>query len=102
MGVKTFLLISELEKKQWPGPVCSTKYKAICIACELSVKIVDTFGVVLYRNQWPVNFILHFAKLTIGSSIEYKNTLFINCFLKCLICKIILICFNCFIVYNSC
>ena len=26
------------------------------IACELSVQRVVTFDVVLYRNQWPVNF----------------------------------------------
>ena len=25
-------------------------------ACELWVERVGTFGVVLYRNQWPVNF----------------------------------------------
>ena len=31
-------------------------------ACELCVKRVGIFGVVLYRNQWPVNFILHLAK----------------------------------------
>ena len=37
-------------------------------AYELWVKRVGTFGVVLYRNQWPVNFILHFAELHIGSS----------------------------------
>ena len=69
MGVKTFLLISELEKSNGQVQFAAQNIKAICIACELSVKIVDTFGVVLYRNQWPVNFILHFAKLTIGSSI---------------------------------
>ena len=40
-------------------------------ACELLVKRVCTF----YRNQWPVNFILHFAKLHIGSSIRYENSL---------------------------
>ena len=31
---------------------------------------------VLYRNQWPVIFFLHFAKLHIGSSIRIENTLF--------------------------
>ena len=31
----------------------------------LWVKRVGTFGVVLYRNQWPVNFIFHFAELHI-------------------------------------
>ena len=54
---------------------------------------------VQYRNQWPVNFILHFAELHIGSSISYENTLFRNCFLKCYIVKIILISFNCFSEY---
>ena len=37
---------------------------------------------VLYCNQWPVNFILHFAELHIGSSIRYEKTLFGNYFLK--------------------
>ena len=40
-------------------------------ACELWVKRVCTF----YRNQWPINFILHFAKLHIDSSIRYQNSL---------------------------
>ena len=31
---------------------------------------------VLYRNQWSVNFSLHLSELHIGSSIKYKNTLF--------------------------
>ena len=31
-------------------------------ACELWVERVDTFGVVLYRNQRPVNFNLHFGE----------------------------------------
>ena len=30
-------------------------------ACELWVERVGTFGVVLYRTQWPVNFNLHFC-----------------------------------------
>ena len=55
--------------------VAKNKY-AKFFACELWVKRVGTFGVVLYRNQCPVNFILYFAKLYIGSSIKYKNTLF--------------------------
>ena len=42
--------------------------KANCIACELLVKRVVTFGVVLYRNHW----LLNFAELQIGSSIKYK------------------------------
>ena len=54
---------------------------------------------VLYRNQWPVNFILHFSELHIGSSIRYENPLFGNYFLKCYIVKRILISFNCFSEY---
>ena len=65
------------------------------LACELWVKRVGIFGVVLYRNQWPVNFILHFADLHIG----YENTLFGNYFIKCYKAKIILISFNCFSEY---
>ena len=72
MGVNTSLW-SELEHKQWPGKV-STKIKnTIFFACKLWVKRVCTFGVVLYRNQWPVNFILHFAKLHIGSSYQIRK-----------------------------
>ena len=69
-------------------------------ACELLVNRVDTFEVVLYRNQWPVNFILHSAELHIGSSIRYENTLYGNYFLNCYIVKIILISFNCFSEYS--
>ena len=65
MGLKIFLW-SELEKKQWPGQI---KYKSLFFACELSAKRFVTFGVVLYRNVWPINFILHFAELQIGSPI---------------------------------
>ena len=53
-------------------------------ACELWVKRDGTFGVVLYRDQWPVNFILHFAELHIGSSIRYENTLFKKYFFQML------------------
>ena len=42
------------------------------IACDYSVKRVVTFGVVLYRNQWPVNCIFHFSELHIGSSIRFS------------------------------
>ena len=56
---------------------------------------------VLNRNQWPVNVILHFAELHIGSSIRYENILFGNYFLKYYIVKIILISFNCFSEYIS-
>ena len=46
--------------------------KAKLIACDFLVKRVVIFGVVLYRNQCPVNCILRFAELHIGSSIRYK------------------------------
>ena len=50
MGVKTFLWL-DLENKQRPGKFCSRKYKANFTACDLSVKGVVTFGVILYSNQ---------------------------------------------------
>ena len=68
-------------------------------ACELTVKRVVTFGVVLYLNQRPVNVIFHFSELHIGISIRYKHTLHGNYFLKCNIIKRILISFNCFSEY---
>ena len=37
--------------------VAAKNINAKSFACELWVKRVGTFGVVLYRNQWPVNFI---------------------------------------------
>ena len=52
------------------------------IAFELWVERVGTLGVVLYRYQLSLNFILHFAKLHIGCFIRYKNTLIGNCLLK--------------------
>ena len=54
MDVKTCLW-SELENKQWPGEVCSKKYKnkVYCLWT------VGTEGVVLYRNQWTVHFIMN-------------------------------------------
>ena len=58
-------------------------------ACELWIKGVGTFGVILYRSHWPINLILHFAKLHIGSSIRYKNILFQKYFIKDYIVKII-------------
>ena len=101
MGVNTCLW-SELEHKQWPGKVAAKHINAKFFACELWVKRVSTLGVVLYRNQWPVNFILHFTVLHIGSSIRYKNTLFWNYFLNCYIVKRILISFQLFFwVYDS-
>ena len=54
-------------------------------ACELWVKRVGTFGVVLYRNQRLINFNLQFAELPVGSSIRYKNNSFGNYFPKCYI-----------------
>ena len=44
-------LWSELEHKQCPGKGCSKNVNAKYFACELWVKVVDTSGVVLYRNQ---------------------------------------------------
>ena len=55
--------------------VVAENKNAKMFACELWVKRDGTLGVVLYRNHWPVNFILHFAKLHIVSSIRYENTL---------------------------
>ena len=47
MVVNTFLL-SELRYKQSSGQVCNKNIKAKFIACELSIKSVVTFGMVLY------------------------------------------------------
>ena len=75
--------------------VAAKHMNAIFFACELWVKRVGTFGVVLYRYQRPVNFTFHFVILRIGSSIRYKficlKIIFSN-----VIVKIILISFNCF------
>ena len=54
-GVNTRLW-SELEHKEWHGKCCSKNIKAIVFACELWVKRIGTFGVVLRRNQWPIFF----------------------------------------------
>ena len=77
MSVNTCLW-SELEHKLWPGQGCSKKFKRLIIACELWVERVSAFGVVLYRNQWPVNFNLHFGELHSDNSLKYKLTLFEN------------------------
>ena len=50
MGVKTCLW-SVLEHKQRPDKGCSKNKNAKFFACELWVKRVSTFGVVMYRNQ---------------------------------------------------
>ena len=71
MGVN-FCLWSELEHKQCPGKSAAKNISAKFFVCELWVKRVGTFGVVLYRKQS----FLHFAELHIGSSIRYENTLF--------------------------
>ena len=63
--------------------VATENKNAIFFPCELWVKRVCTFGVVLYRNQWPVHFLLYFADVHIGRSIKYENTLFKYYFLKC-------------------
>ena len=49
--------------------------KANFIVCKLSIKRVATFGMELYRNQWPVNFILQFTELQIGSNLSYIKIL---------------------------
>ena len=54
---------------------------------------------VLYHNQGPVNLILLFAELRIGSYIRYENALCGNYFLNCYIVKRILISFNYFSEY---
>ena len=82
MGVNTCLL-SELEHNL--VKVAAKIWSAKFIACELWVERVGTFGVVLYRNQWPVKFILHFGELQSDSSIRYKLTLFENNIPKCYI-----------------
>ena len=91
MVVNTCLL-SELEHKK--VKVSAKNVNVKIFACELWVKRVGTFGVVLYHKQWPVNFILYF--LHIGSSIRYENNLFGNYFLNFYIVKRFLISFNCF------
>ena len=52
-------------------------------ACGLWVEGVGTFGVVLCRNQWPVNFNLHFGELHSNNYINDKNNLFENYIPKC-------------------
>ena len=58
------------------------------------------FGVVLYRNQCPVNFNLHFGELHSDNSINDKYNLFENYIPKCYKVKRILISFNCFPEYT--
>ena len=87
IGVKTCLWSWSISDDQ--VKVVAKNKNAKLFACELWVKMVGTFGVVLYHNQWPVNFILHFAKIHIGSSIRYENTLLKNYFIKDYIVKII-------------
>ena len=79
--------------------MAATILSAKFIACELRVERVGTFGGVLYRNQWPINFILHFREFHNDSSIRYKITLFENYIHKCYIVKRIIISFNCFSEY---
>ena len=71
--------------------VAAKNINANFFACELWVKRVGTLGVVLYRNQLPVNFILHSVELHIVSSIRYQNAIYGKYFLNCSIDKIILI-----------
>ena len=67
--------------------------------CELWVERVGTFGEVLYRNQWPVNFNLHFGELHSDNSINDKKKIVWNYIPKCYKVKRILISFNCFSEY---
>ena len=53
-------LKSELEYKHWPGHVCSKNVKGNFIACELLVKGVDTFGVVLFCKPTTRKFYFSF------------------------------------------
>ena len=80
--------------------VAAKNINAKIFACKLWVKRVGTFGVVLYRNKWPLKFFLHVTELHIGSSIRCENTLFGYHSLKCYIVKLILISFNCFSEYR--
>ena len=80
--------------------VAAKNVNAKFFACELWIQRVGTFGVVLYRNQRPQNFILLSYVLHIGSSIRYENVLNGNYFLICYIVKRILISFNCFSEYK--
>ena len=68
-------------------------------ACELWVERVGTFGVVLYRNQCPVHFNVHFGELHSDNSINDKNNLFEYYIPKCYKVKRTLITFNCFSEY---
>ena len=52
--------------------MAATILSAKFIARELWVEMVGTFCVVLYRNQLPVNFILHFSEFYSVSSINTK------------------------------
>ena len=52
-------------------------------ACEHWVERVSTFGVVLYRNQLPVHFNLHFGELLRDNYINDKNNLAENYIPKC-------------------
>ena len=56
--------------------------------CNLTYFVI--FCRVLYCEQWPEYFILHFAQSQIVSYIKYKNTLFWNYFLRCNKVKIVL------------
>ena len=47
----------------------------LCTLTYFGLRRIIAFGVVLYRNHWPVYFILHSAALCIGSTIRYKHTL---------------------------
>ena len=80
MDVKSCLW-SELKNKQCQVKFATNNIKETLIVCDCSIKRGVTFDVVLYRNQRPVNCILHFTELHIGSSIRYKYTFVGNYFL---------------------
>ena len=81
MDVNTCLW-SKLEHKHDQVKVAAKNISAKIFACEFWVKRVGAFGMVLYRYQCSINFILHFFELHSGSSIRYEITLFQNTFLK--------------------
>ena len=53
-------------------------YLIVSIPDLCTLTYFGAFAVVLYRNQCPVNFNLHFAELHSGSCISYKSSLFEN------------------------
>ena len=74
---------------------CSKNINANYFACELWVKRVGAFGVVLIATNDPyILFCILLNCIMVILSIRYENALFGNYFLKCYIVKIILISFS--------